>query len=234
MKSDINQKPLLGADNNALVALLSINLVVYVILGFLKVVYYLDSSPIEEFYTNIFHQFTLSNHWSVIVSKPWSVFTYNWVHDGFWALFANMIWLTLFGYVLQNTQANKHLFPIYFYSGVVGALVFSILSTTGTISNPFLGANVSVMAISLATMMIAPQFKVLKNIGNGIPIWIVCVGYTLLQIIALTQYQIASIIAIIVSACMGILYALLLKKEIDLGKWMHNLLNWVNKIGAPK
>ena len=234
MNSDINQKPLLGADNNALVALLSVNLVVFVILGFLKVVYYLDSTPLEEFYKNIFHQFTLSNNGLVILSKPWSLLTYNWVHDGFWALFTNMIWLSLFGYVLQNAQANKHLFPIYFYSGLVGAMVFSILALTGIIVNPFFGANESVMAIALATMIIVPQFKLLKNIGNGIPIWIVCVIYIVLQIIALIQNQLASIIATILSACVGVLYALLLKKEIDLGKWMHNLLNWVNKIGAPK
>jgi hypothetical protein len=39
MQQGPNQKPLLGADNNALVALLAINLVAYVMLGFLKVIY---------------------------------------------------------------------------------------------------------------------------------------------------------------------------------------------------
>ena len=46
MQEEINQKPLLGADNNALVALLAINLVWYVILCILKVIYYLESLPL--------------------------------------------------------------------------------------------------------------------------------------------------------------------------------------------
>jgi len=53
MQQGPNQKPLLGADNNALVALLAINLVAYVMLGFLKVIYFLDGTPIELFYKNI-------------------------------------------------------------------------------------------------------------------------------------------------------------------------------------
>mgnify|MGYP000337786832 CR=1 FL=1 len=53
MQQGPNQKPLLGADNNALVALLAINLVAYVMLGFLKVIYFLDGTPIELFYTKL-------------------------------------------------------------------------------------------------------------------------------------------------------------------------------------
>ena len=52
MQQGPNQKPLLGADNNALVALLAINLVAYVMLGFFKVIYFLDGTPIELFYKN--------------------------------------------------------------------------------------------------------------------------------------------------------------------------------------
>ena len=53
MQTDSKLKPSIGADNNALIALLSINLVVYAIIGFLKVVYYLNGYPLEEFYTQI-------------------------------------------------------------------------------------------------------------------------------------------------------------------------------------
>ena len=49
------EKPIIGADNNSLMALLSINLVVYALIGFLKVVYYLSSYPLEQFYMQIVH-----------------------------------------------------------------------------------------------------------------------------------------------------------------------------------
>jgi len=232
-----NQKPLLGADNNALVALLAVNLVAYVLLGFLKVIYFLDGTPIELFYKNIFHLFTLPTTGNQWLTHTWSIFTFNWIHDGFWELFTNMIWLSVFGYVLQVNQSNKHLFPIYFYAGILGGLAFIIMSFgvgLNFIQVPLMGASMSVTAVVIAATLIAPKFKLIANIGNGIPLWILSALYVALQVATLTKYQFAHSIVVIISASMGIIYVLLLKKGVDLGKWMHNLLHWLNKSAAPK
>lgn len=237
MQQGPNQKPLLGADNNALVALLAINLVAYVILGFLKVIYFLDGTSIELFYKNIFHLFTLPTSGDQWLTQAWSLFTFNWIHDGFWELLTNMIWLTVFGYVLQMNQSNKHLFPIYFYAGLMGGLTYIIMSF-GVVANfipfPLMGASMSVSAVAIATTLMAPRFKLIANIGNGIPLWILSIIYFVLQIAMLTKYPIANALVAILSVITGVVYVLLLKKGVDLGKWMHNLLHWLNKSAAPK
>jgi membrane associated rhomboid family serine protease len=237
MQQGPNQKPLLGADNNALVALLAINLVAYVMLGFFKVIYFLDGTPIELFYKNIFHLFTLPTSVDQWLTQIWSLFTFNWIHDGFWDLFTNMIWLTVFGYVLQMNQSNKHLFPIYFYAGLMGGLSYIMLSFgvgKNFISFPLMGASMSVSAVAIASTLIAPRFKLLANIGNGVPLWILTVIYFTLQIGLLTKNQFANSLVAILSVAIGVVYVLLLKKGVDLGKWMHNLLHWLNKSAAPK
>lgn len=237
MQQGPNQKPLLGADNNALVALLAINLVAYVMLGFFKVIYFLDGTPIELFYKNIFHLFTLPTSGDQWLIKIWSLFTFNWIHEGFWELFTNMIWLTVFGYVLQMNQSNKHLFPIYFYAGLMGGLSYIMLSFgvgANFISFPLMGASMSVSAVAIASTLIAPRFKLLANIGNGVPLWILTVIYFTLQIGLLTKHQFANSLVAVTSVLTGVVYVLLLKKGVDLGKWMHNLLHWLNKSAAPK
>ena len=237
MQQGPNQKPLLGADNNALVALLAINLVAYVMLGFLKVIYFLDGTPIELFYKNIFHLFTLPTSGDQWMTQAWSLFTFNWIHDGFWELLTNMIWLTVFGYVLQMNQSNKHLFPIYFYAGLMGGLSYVMMSfgiCANFISFPLMGASMSVSALVMAATLIAPRFKLLANIGNGVPLWILSIIYFALQIATLTNYQFANSLVAITSVLTSVVYVLLLKKGVDLGKWMHNLLHWLNKSAAPK
>ena len=237
MQQGPNQKPLLGADNNALVALLAINLVAYVMLGFLKVIYFLDGTPIELFYKNIFHLFTLPTTGAAWLTHAWSLFTFNWIHEGFWELFTNMIWLTVFGYVLQMNQSNKHLFPIYFYAGLMGGLSYVMMSFgvgSNFIQFPLMGASMSVSAVAIASTLIAPRFKLLANIGNGVPVWILSIIYFALQIATLTNYQFANSVVALLSVVMGVVYVLLLKKGVDLGKWMHNLLHWLNKSAAPK
>ena len=237
MQAGSNQKPLLGADNNALVALLAVNLVAFVLLGFFKVIYFLDGTPIELFYKNIFHLFTLPTSGDQWLTQAWSLFTFNWIHDGFWELFTNMIWLTVFGYVLQMNQSNKHLFPIYFYAGLMGGLAYIAMSFglgSNFISFPLMGASMSVTAVVVATTFIAPRFKLIANIGSGIPLWMLSLLYFALQVAMLTKYQIANTLVAVISVGMGLVYVLLLKKGVDLGKWMHNLLHWLNNRAAPK
>jgi len=227
MQQEQDQKPLLGADNNALVALLAINLVAYVMLGLLKVIYFLESEPIEKFYNQLFYPLTLQSDW---IQHPWSLLTYNWVQDGFWGLFANMIWLSIFSYVLQVRGANKHIFPIYFYSGLIGAIVFLLMGS----NQPLVGAAVSVTGLVVATMAFAPHYKFLPTMAGGIPLWIFGTVFILLQGYTLLDTSLSVNISIIVGGIMGLVYVVLLKRGIDLGKWMHQLLHLLNNSLSPK
>ncbi len=227
MQSEVDQKPLLGADNNTLVALLAINLVGYVILGLIKVVYYLESLPLEQFYAQIFHPLTIDNKW---MTHPWSLLSYNWVHDGFWVLFGNMIWMSVFSYTMQVKGANKHLFPIYFYAGILGAISFLIVGS----NQPLMGAGVSITAIVIAAMALIPNHKFLTNIAGGISLWILGIIYLLLQGYFLLDEPVAVDVATLVGGATGGIYIMLLKRGKDLGKWMHQLLHLLNNSLAPK
>ena len=97
-----------------------------------------------------------------------------------------------------------------------------------------MGAGISVMAISIAAMTIRPQYRLLKNIGGGIPLWVLVLGYLVLQIFSLKHVEIAIVLAHLIGAATGFIYILLLKKGVDLGKWMHQLLHLMNNSLAPK
>ena len=230
MQNEKSTKPLLGADNNALIALLSINLVVYALIGFFKVVYYLNSLPLEQFYAQIMQPSILPSSLSEFLQQPWTILTYYWVHDGFWVLLTNMIWLVAFGYLLQVQAANKHIFPIYFYAGILAGLSYILLGA----ELPIMGAQVGVMALAIATVTLAPQYKLLKNIGKGIPVWILAMVYLIIQALSLQEASLALIISYLVAATTGLLYVMLLNKGNDLGKWMHQLLHLLNNSLAPK
>jgi membrane associated rhomboid family serine protease len=230
MQNEKSTKPLLGADNNALIAVLSINLVVYALIGFLKVIYYLNSLPLEQFYAQIMQPSILASSPSEFLHQPWTLLTYYWVHDGFWILLTNMIWLVAFGLILQEQSANKHIFPIYFYAGIVAGLSYIFLGA----ELPIMGAQVGVMAIVIATVRLAPKYRLLKNIGKGIPVWILAMVYLIFQIVSLQEASLALIISYLAAATTGLLYIMLLNKGRDLGKWMHQLLASLNNSLAPK
>ena len=233
--SDSSKKPLWGADNNALVALLAVNLVVAVTFVFMKVTYYLEGFPAVDFQNEIYQYVILLP--AKLHQAPWTFISFNWTHDNFWTLFTNLFWLFVFGNILQNVHANKHLFPIYFYAGLMGGLSYVMMSFgvgSNFIQSPLMGASMSVSALAIAATLLVPRFKLLANIGNGVPVWILSIIYFALQIATLTNYQFANSLVAIISVLTGVVYVLLLKNGIDLGKWMHNLLHWLNKSAAPK
>jgi membrane associated rhomboid family serine protease len=230
MQNEKSTKPLLGADNNALIALLSINLVVYALIGFLKVVYYLNSLPLEQFYAQIMQPSILASSLSEFLHQPWTLFTYYWVHDGFWVLLTNMIWLVAFGLILQEQSANKHIFPIYFYAGILAGLSYILLGADA----PILGAQVGVMALAMTVVSLSPQYRLLKNIGKGIPVWILVLVYLIVQALSLEHASFPLLVSYLVAASTGLLYVMLLNNGRDLGKWMHQLLALLNNSLAPK
>ena len=189
--SDQSNKPLWGADNNARVALLAVNLVIAVAFVFMKVTYYLEGFPAIDFENEIYQYVILMP--AKLKQASWTFLTFNWTHDNFWTLFTNLFWLFVFGNILQNVQSNKHLFPIYFYSGIVAATSYVLHNG----QEPLVGAQTSVLAIALASLVIAPNYKTLSNIGKGIPTWLLALVYLFITGLSLTQISIEESFSII-------------------------------------
>lgn len=226
--NELNQKPTWGADNNAVIAIVAVNLSIAAALAFFKVTYYLEGFPAMDYQNEIYQNviFVPEN----LKNTPWTLFTFYWTHDNFWILFTNLFWLMIFGNILQSNQSNKHIFPVYLYSGLLAGITYIIHK--GTV--PFLGAQTGVFALAIAACMIAPTYKVLPNIGKGIPTWVLALAYFAMTLFSFTQTNIILNFSVVLGGLMGLIYTLLLKKEIDLGKWMHQLLRWLNNTYQPK
>jgi membrane associated rhomboid family serine protease len=141
-----------------------------------------------------------------------------------------MIWLTVFGTILQNQKANKHLFPIYFYSGIIGAIAFIGLG----VGISFMGAELSIMALATAALSLQPTYQLKLNDAGGIPVWLIFTVYFIIQIATHITGTPAFFFILSVGGLVGVLYMYLLKKKIDLGNWMHVIVKKCNDLMSPK
>jgi membrane associated rhomboid family serine protease len=230
MQSTEQSKPLFGADNNALVALVSANLMIAVTYGMTRMVYFLEGFPMSQFYDEVVHHFMLSPYYQEALEKPWTFFIYNWSHDDFWTLCGNMIWLTVFGNILQNQKANQHLFPIYLYSGILGAIAFIGLGA----GISFMGAELSIMALATAALSLNPGYQLQLNRTGGIPVWLIFTVYFIIQVSTHLTGVPVFFFTLSVGGLVGVLYMYLLKKNIDLGNWMHVIVKKGNSLMTPK
>lgn len=231
---------LLGADNNALVLLFAINMLVFLLVNFIKIVYFITDTPQELFYRQILHWFTLPPTANLYWGRPWTLLSYMFTHHTIWHLISSMLWLWCFGYILQDLAGNKKLIPIYLYGGLAAGVVFLIgyntlpsLQPLAETVAPLLGAGASVMAIAAATTALAPTYRLFPLIGGGIPLWVLTAVYMLIDIGSIGSAQWIVSVGHLLAAAIGYLYIQQLQRGKDWGAWMVTLVNWVNNWFNP-
>src|SRR6188474_638257 len=119
----------LGSPGNALMILISICLIVFVGLAFLKAVWYFKypkEVALAYYYKNVLSWFVMPADFDSMMSQPWSIITHMFVHDNFWKIFANMLWLWCFGYIMQDMTGNKKIIPVFVYGSLGGAAAFML------------------------------------------------------------------------------------------------------------
>ena len=232
-----NRKMLLGEDSNALVFLFAVNMLIFTIINFIKIVYYLTDAPIDQFQHQIVEWFSMPASFVGVWHKPWTLLIHLFSQYSFWQLTSSMLWLWCFGYIFQDLSGNKHIIPVYIYAGIVGAIAFlgtaSLIASAASPVQPILGAGAGVMGIAVATTVLAPQYRLFPLVNGGFPIWIVTLVFVALDLSSAAN-QIPVLVAHIVAALVGFVYMKQLQNGVNLGTWMVRFYNWGNNVMAPK
>ena len=116
-RQENRRKLTVGEDGNALITLIAIHLIVFVLLAFIKVIYYFsyNQEGLEVYQRNILNWVTLPASFSTFITRPWTLVTHMFVHDNVWHIVANMLWLWAFGYIQQDLAVNRKVIPVFIY-----------------------------------------------------------------------------------------------------------------------
>src|SRR5262245_19619314 len=121
------QRISLGDKNNSLMTLIGICLIMFIIMAFMKAIWYFrfekEMAPIL-FQKNVLGWFAMPADFEAIGKRPWTIITHMFVNDQVWIVFANMLWLWVFGYIMQDLTGNKKIIPIFIYGALAGAIAF--------------------------------------------------------------------------------------------------------------
>jgi membrane associated rhomboid family serine protease len=115
-----------GQDGNALMALLTINIIFFILLLTIKVTYYFFQKGDNIFFSEALQYFEMPAQLSLLVQRPWTLLTYMFSHISALNILSNMLWLWAFGFILQELTGNKKLIPVYIYGGFAGAISITL------------------------------------------------------------------------------------------------------------
>jgi membrane associated rhomboid family serine protease len=233
----------IGQDGNALTMLIAINLIVFVFLAFVKVIYYFSEGKNGSlsFDNNFFQWLTLPASVDKFVSRPWTLVTHMFVHDmnNVWHILGNMIWLWAFGYILQDLSGNRKIIPVFIYGALAGSIAYMVsFNLIGPLKEHLstaqaYGASAGIMAIALAATTMAPNYRIFPMLHGGIPIWVITVLYMIIDLATIPEANPGGHIAHIAGGLMGFVFVTLLRKGHDWSNWMNNFYDWTSDLFNP-
>jgi membrane associated rhomboid family serine protease len=227
----------LGDDNNALMALVGINALIFISFGIIQIIYYLTQSTSTAFQYEILRWFIVPAKLSSLAMLPWTIFTYMFIHVGVIYTVITLIWLWVFGSILQDLSGNSKIIPIYIYGGIAGAIVFLatsylVPSLKDQVEYSFmLGGNAGIMAIAVATTTLSPDYRLFKMLNGGIPLWILTLLYVVIDVAG--SHGTAQQLAHLGGGLTGFLFIVSLRKGYDWSLWMNKLYNWFLNLFNP-
>lgn len=229
-----------GLNNNSLTVLIIINLTVFVLFTFIKVFYqFTFTREVFEtrFYNDIYTNLALPAVFSDVIRKPWTIITHMFYHDRIWHLIGNMLWLWMFGYIFHDFTGNRKIIPVFIYGALAGAIAFllaynlvPVLKGTAIAAT---WASAGIMAIVLATTMVAPDYRFLPMINGGIPLWVLTIIFLIIDLGLMSTSNTGGHIAHLAGAVAGYMYIISLRKGVDWADPLNKVFDWANNLFNP-
>ena len=151
-------------SGNMVTRLIIINVAVFVFINIIKIFYagaggFSQAPNIEP----VLHFFAISSDLWYNLTHPWVLITSMFLHEGFWHILWNMLFLYWFGRIVGDLIGDHHILPLYLLSGLVGGLAFFITANLlpyGDYTRFALGASGAVMGIVVASAVTAPDYNI--------------------------------------------------------------------------
>ena len=114
----------------------------------------------------ILKYFAVPANINMLLSRPWTLLTYMFLHTEFMHILFNMLWLYWFGVIFVQYLSQRQLLGTYIFGGIAGALfyvaAFNLFPVFGDLreSSIALGASASVLAIVVAISFYVPEYSI--------------------------------------------------------------------------
>ncbi|NDV96195.1 rhomboid family intramembrane serine protease [Dysgonomonas sp. 521] len=222
-------------QKDILIQLIIINVAVFLILAVIGMVgklFKLDT-------INLIPYIAATSDLSLLVKRPWTLFTYMIVHIDFLHILFNMLMLFWFGQMFLSYFSSKNLGSLYLLGGLAGAVLYII--TFNTIPYylemnhpPMIGASASVMAIIFAAAFYRPNAEVNLFMVFRLKIIYIAIFLFVIDFISLdSDSNPGGHIAHIGGAIMGYIFAKQYLKGKDITRWVNKTIDSVVNLTKP-
>jgi len=233
--SDIHQNPFqdirgLFRSKSILVKLIIVNVAVWLIIMFLDVLFDLFQVQFTE---EVIGWLAVPASLDVLITRPWTLVTYMFLHFDIWHILFNMLWLYWFGKIFLEYLSARQLLATYFMGGLSGAIfyitsfnIFPKFQDT-YLQSVALGASASVVAIVVAIAYYVPNYRIHLLFLGPVKIIYIALFSIVIDVLMIRSSNSGGHLAHLGGAMWGFFFIVMLRKGTDLSK-IFGTLSWGN------
>ena len=213
-------------SSSALPKLILINVAIWILIRFLGVFAFLFSSPgidssvsLENFAEQ---WFAVPADLGLLLTKPWTLLSYMFLHIDFFHILFNMLWLFWFGQIFLQYLNNRQLVFTYITGGFAGAILFILFYNIFPVFENVLsealalGASASVLAIVVAIAFYTPNYTIYLLLLGPVKIKYVAIFTIVIDFFMIRSGNAGGHIAHLGGALWGFLFIRSLSKGVDM------------------
>jgi membrane associated rhomboid family serine protease len=205
-------------SKNMLAKLIIINVVIWLVIMVLEVLFDLFNASANEFFIE---WLAVPASFDKVILRPWTIFTYMFLHFDIWHILFNMLWLFWFGKIFLEYLNQRQLLATYLIGGIAGAILY-ILSYNifpkfqdAYLQSVALGASASVMAIVVAISYYVPNYKINLMFIGPVKILYIALISIVMDFIMIRSSNSGGHLAHLGGAMWGLYYIYMLRKGTD-------------------
>jgi membrane associated rhomboid family serine protease len=219
---------------NMINKIIIVNVAVFLAVSVLFVIFQIangwPSNP-PTFYKNILDFFSVSHDWWHMLTHPWALITHMFLHEGFFHLLFNMLFLFWFGRIFGDLLGDKRVLPLYIAGGLAGFVAYFLafnVSSLGTGMSYAYGASGSVACILTAAGIFAPEYGIRLIILGDVRLKWIVFAIIVIQFIGLgSTGNIGGTIDHIGGIIFGFLYVFYLRRGTDVTRPIVKSIDWI-------
>lgn len=226
------------SKNDTLIKLIYVNVAVYLLTKILFILFWLFQLGGQTEYF-IINYFAVPSDIGILLTRPWTIFTYMFLHVGFFHLLFNMVMLYFGGQLFMSFLGNRKLWTLYIGGGLAGAVLYILFYNTFPVfsevlsSSKALGASASVMAILVGVATYAPNFSVRMLLIGEVKLKYIAIALFVIDILSISNSNSGGHIAHLGGAAMGFLFAKQWKKGHDITAGIGKAGDYFAKLFSP-
>ena len=216
---------LLGRRADMLTRLIVINIIIFILANIV-----VHIPGLGEY---VYDYLALPSSLHKLVYRPWTLFTYMFLHIEPMHLIYNMLWFYWFGIIFTDFMGAKRLLYTYILGGIAGGLLFIIVSTVFPVGGVLLGASAGIMAVIIATAILVPDYELRLIFFGPVKLkYLALAAFVLTSLVDFTSNS-GGKVSHIGGALYGMLYMLQYKKGTDFAQVVSNFLTGVKNLFTP-